>query len=143
MPSVGTKLPHAMAASPVLADSSFYIRLLRQGQDPLKSLALAAATRDLAICGIVRCEVGRALRRPKVRQQFHAFWDVMINVPTDNRLWKQAEQTLWELDRRGTILPLTDAVIACCAQRIDAVVLTYDEHFSLIPGVRTTHQLEL
>ena len=52
-----------MAASAVLADSSFYIRLLRQKQDPLRTLALAAATTDLAICGIVRCEVARALRQ--------------------------------------------------------------------------------
>jgi predicted nucleic acid-binding protein len=131
-----------MAASPVLADSSFYIQLLRQGLDPLKSLALAAATRDLAICGIVRCEVGRALRPLKVRQHFGAFWDVMINVPTDHRLWGHAEQMLWNLDRQGVVLPLTNVIIACCAQRIEAVVLTYDKHFSLMPGVRTTSQLE-
>jgi predicted nucleic acid-binding protein len=132
-----------MAASPVLADSSFYIRLLRQGQDPLRALALAAATRDLAVCGVVRCEVGRALRPSKVRQQFHSFWEVMINVPTDNRLWEQVEQTLWEMDRRGVVVPLTDAVIACCAQRVGAVVLTYDHHFDLIPGTRTTAKLEI
>jgi predicted nucleic acid-binding protein len=132
-----------MAASPVLADSSFYIHLLRQGRDPLRSLALAAETRDLVICGVVRCEVGRALRPTKVRKQFRAFWDVMINVPTDNHLWDQAEQALWDLDRQGIVLPLTDMVIACCAQRIDAVVLTFDKHFSLIPGVRTTHQLDI
>ena len=132
-----------MAASPVLADSSFYIGQLRQGQDPLKSLALAAETRDLAICGVVRCEVSRALRPEKVRRQLRAFWDVMINVPTDNRLWERAEQVLWELDRQGVVLPLTDVVIGCCAQRIGAVVLTLDKHFSLMPGVRTTRQLEL
>jgi predicted nucleic acid-binding protein len=132
-----------MAASPILADSSFYIRLLRAGQDPLRALALAAATRDVAVCGIVRCEVGRALRLPKARLQFHAFWDVALNVPTDNRLWEQAEHTLWELDRKGAILPLTDVVIACCAQRIDAVVLTYDHHFGQIPGVRATDRLEV
>jgi predicted nucleic acid-binding protein len=132
-----------MAASPVLADSSYYIQLLRQGQDPLRALALAAATRDLAICGVVRCEVGRALRPLKVRLHFRAFWDVMVNVPTDNRLWEQVEQTLWDLDRTGITVPLTDAIIACCAQRIDAVVLTYDHHFSLIPGVRTTDHLDI
>ncbi|HZR21609.1 MAG TPA: PIN domain-containing protein [Verrucomicrobiae bacterium] len=131
-----------MAASPVLADSSFYIRLLRQGQDPLRALALSAASRDLVICGVVRCEVARALRPQKVRDRFRAFWDVNINVPTDSRLWERVEQTLWELDRQGAVLPLTDVVIACCAQRVDAVVLTYDKHFSLIPGVRSTHQLE-
>ena len=131
-----------MAASPVLADSSFYIHLLRQRQDPIRALAVAAATRDLVICGVVRCEVGRALRPEKVRHQFRDFWDVMINVRTDNRLWQQAEQTLWELDRQGTIIPLTDAVIACCARRVGAVVLSYDHHFSQIPGVRTTDRLE-
>src|ERR1051326_6819711 len=124
-----------MAASPVLADSSFYIGLLRQGQDPLQALAVAAATRDLAICGVVRCEVGRALLPAKVRQKFRAFWDVMVNVPTDNRLWEQAEQLLWSLDRAGKMIPLTDALIACCALRIGAVVLTHDHQFSFIPDL--------
>ena len=131
-----------MAASAVLADSSFYIRLLRQGQDPLRALAMTAATRDLVVCGVVRCEVGRALRPERLRNQFRAFWDVMINVPTDDRLWHQVEQTLWALDRQGTVLPLTDAVIACCARRVGAVVLTFDRRFERIPGVRAVNRLE-
>jgi len=126
-----------MAASPVLADSSYYLRLLRLGQDPLRSLALAAEERDLAICGVVRCEVGRALRVPAVRKNLQDFWDVMVNVPTDHRLWEEAERVLWTLDRQGESLALTDVVIACCASRINAVVLTFDR----IPGVRTCRQL--
>jgi predicted nucleic acid-binding protein len=132
-----------MAVSPVLADSSYYIRMLRQRRDPLRSLALTAATRDLVICGIIRCEVGRALREPRLREKFRAFWDVMLNVPTDNRLWTAAENMLWELDRGGTILPLTDVVIACCARRVGAVVLTHDRHFQMIPGIRAVDRLEL
>lgn len=131
-----------MAANPILADSSFYIGLMRAGQDPLRALATAAATRDLAVCGVIRCEVGRALRPPKVREKFHSFWNVMINVPTDERLWEQAEQTLWDLDRRGIVMPLTDVVIASCAARIGATVLTLDPHFQQIPGIRTTERLE-
>ena len=91
---------------------------------------------------MVRCEVGRALRVAKVRRQFHACWDVMINVPTDNHLWEEVEQTLWGLDRQGMILPLTDVVIGCCARRIGAVVLTFDHHFQQIPGLRSTDRLE-
>ena len=132
-----------MAASAILPDSSFYIRLLRQRQDPLRALALAAETRDVAVCGVVRCEVGRALRPEKVRQRMRACWDVMINVPTDNRLWDEAERTLWELDRQGIVLPLTDVVIACCARRIGAVVLTHDHHFQVIPGIRAVDRLEI
>ena len=70
-----------MAANAILADSSFYLRLLWQGHDPLGALTAAALARDVAICGVVRCEVGRALRVPKVRQRFQACWDTMINVP--------------------------------------------------------------
>ena len=132
-----------MPASPVLADSSFYIRLLRARQDPLRALSVAAASGDVAICGVVRCEVGRALRPPVLRQRFRDFWDVMINVPTDNRVWSEVEETLWNLDRQGITLPLTDVVIACCAQRIGALVLTFDQHFSQIPGVRTIDRLDL
>ncbi len=131
-----------MPASPVLADSSYYIRLLRAGQDPLRALALAAATGDLAVCGVVRCEVGRALRPAPVRERFQAFWDVMINVPTDNRLWAETEEMLWTLDRRGMVLPLTDVLIACCARRIGAFILTHDRHFGAIPGVRIIERLE-
>jgi predicted nucleic acid-binding protein len=131
-----------MAASPVLADSSYYIRLMREGRDPLRGLVLAAGTRDLAVCGVVRCEVGRALRQPKVRQRLHSVWDAMINVPTDSRLWEEVEETLFELDRKGMVLPLADAIIACCARRIGAVVLTHDHHFGHFPGIHSTDRLD-
>lgn len=132
-----------MAASPVLADSSFYIGLLREGRDPLKALALAAATRDVAVCGLVRCEVGRGIRQPKVLQCFRRAWDVMINVPTDNQIWEETETRLWQLDRAGVVLPLPDVVIASCARRIGAVVLTFDNHFQKIPGVRAVSRLDV
>src|SRR5947209_1522773 len=131
-----------MAVSPVLADSSFYITLMRERQDPLKALALAGAMRDLAICGVVRCEVGRALRHENTLKKFQQFWDVMLNVPTDNRLWAEVEKLLWTLDRAGSTISLTDAVIACCAKRIDGVVLTFDADFYRIPGIRVIRQLE-
>src|SRR3954470_19574921 len=112
-----------MAASPVLVDSSYYIALMRQKQDPLRSLAVAAASRDLAVCGVIRCEVGRGLNDHSILAKFQQFWNVMVNVQTDNRLWTEVERTVWNLDRRGIVLPLTDVVIGCCAQRIGAVVL--------------------
>ena len=132
-----------MAASPVLADSSYYIRLMREGRDPLRSLALTSAMRDVAICGVVRMEVGRALRPIERLKKFQAAWNVMLNVPTDNRIWDDVEDLAWQLDRSGVILPLPDLVIAACAKRIGAVVLTNDKHFQHIPGVRVVSQLEI
>lgn len=131
-----------MAASPVLVDSSYYITLMREGVDPVKRLTYAAASRDLAICGVVRCEVGRGIRAPRVREKIGAFWDVMLNVPTDNRLWSEAENAAWSLDRKGITLPLSDIVIACCAKRIGAVVLTFDHHFHEVPDLRVINEFE-
>jgi hypothetical protein len=130
-----------MAASPVLVDSSYYIRLVREGRDPLRELAVIAAQRDLVVCGVVRCEVARGLRSKPVLESFRRAWDVMRYVPTDNRLWTEVEHTLWELDRSGVVLPLTDVVIACCARRLDGLVLTFDRHFEAIPGIRAVSEI--
>lgn len=131
-----------MAASPVLVDSSFYIHAAREGRDPLQLLAAITAARDVAVCGVIRCEVGRGVRLQKVLDRYTAFWNVMINVQTDNRLWDSVGKMLWQLDRQGIVLPLTDVVIACCALRIGAVVLTHDDHFNQIPGVRSTNRID-
>lgn len=130
-----------MAASPVLVDSSYYIGLSRAGRDPLRELAVVAAQRDVAVCGVIRCEVARGIRVTSVLEKFRRAWDVMLYVPTDFRLWREAEQTLWELDREGTTLPLPDVVIACCARRIGAIVLTFDAHFQSIPGIRAVNEI--
>lgn len=124
-----------MLKSPVLVDSSFYIGMTRQGRNPLPLLTYLAVDRDLAVCGVIRAEVGRGIRIPKVTTAFQGFWDVMINIPTDDKLWLQAEELAWKLDRSGKILPLTDIVIACCAMRLGATVLTHDAHFLEIPGI--------
>lgn len=125
-----------MQKSPVLVDSSFYIGMTRQGKNPLPLLTYLAVDRDLATCGVIRAEVGLGIRLPKVRTAFQGFWDVMINVQTDHKLWLQAEELAWKLDRAGKMLPLTDIVIACCAMRLEATILTHDHHFLEIPGIR-------
>ena len=131
-----------MAVAPILADSSFYIQQTRMGRDPFRALAASAFERDLVICGVIRAEVLRGLRERALVERFQLRWNVMLNVPTDERLWQEVASTLWELDRRGTVLPLTDVVIACCARRLGAVVLTLDHHFALIPGIKVISELE-
>jgi predicted nucleic acid-binding protein len=131
-----------MAKEPVLIDSSYYIGEARQGRNPLRLLAYLAADRDLVICGMVRCEVGRGLREAHVRQAYKRVWDVMINVPTDARLWELTEDLAWSLDRNGVTLPIQDIHIACAAARAGAVVLTHDKHFAAIPGCKFAHRPE-
>ncbi|MBE2202801.1 MAG: PIN domain-containing protein [Chthoniobacterales bacterium] len=120
---------------PLMVDSSYWIGLARQKRDPMSFLTAASHGRDLAICGVVRCEVARGIRQKSALNRLQKFWDVMVYVPTDNALWNEVETLLWRLDRSGVQIPLSDAVIACCAQRIGAAVLTFDQHFREIPGL--------
>ncbi len=65
-PFVALSRKGLVAVDPVLVDSSFYIQKLLSGHNPLQALALAGATRDLSVCGAVRCEVGTELRQRRL-----------------------------------------------------------------------------
>jgi predicted nucleic acid-binding protein len=120
----------------VLVDSSVYIQLIRDGKDPVGELADAFEITEIAGCNVVRCEVLRGMIRPKAKAHLAAFFDLLIHVPTDHRVWSETEELAWQLDRKGRVLPLTDVVIAVCALRIGASVLTLDRHFESVPRLR-------
>ena len=120
----------------VLVDSSVYIHLLRGGFDPVAALAERFEAAELVGCDIVRCEVLRGIVRPKARQDLGTFFDLLVHVTMDRLAWQQTEELAWQLDRSGKILPLTDLIIAVCAFRADAEVLTRDRHFKMVPQLR-------
>ncbi|MBL9153401.1 MAG: PIN domain-containing protein [Verrucomicrobiales bacterium] len=120
---------------PILVDSSIYIGLLRAGRDPVAALGNKYPTIDLATCGIVRLEVLRGIRIPKVVERMGAFFDVLQNVPTDNRLWDEAVAVARNTQAAGYTIPGTDALIAAAAFRIGAAVFSFDRHFTLVPGL--------
>lgn len=136
-PCASLILPENMA-NDVLVDSNVYIHLLKQGRDTVATLYdwSEAEGRSLAICGMVRLEVLRGVKVPRFYQAISSLMDVMINVPSDNRLWDEAIQLAWTLDRQGFVIPGPDAIIAASALRLGASVMTSDAHFSKIEGLR-------
>jgi predicted nucleic acid-binding protein len=125
-------------ASEVLVDTNVYIDLLRSGRDTVATLYDWAEMRDrsFAVCGMVRLEVLRGIRALKARKSISSFMDVMINVPSDNRLWAAATDLAWKLDRQGINIPGPDLVIAASAMKLGATVMTSDAHFSRIDGLK-------
>ena len=86
-------------------------------------------------------EVLRGIRSMGMRDELSDFFDLMTEVPTDTRIWRQATNLAWILDRRGAVLPLTDLVIASCAVAVGTAVVTTDPHFSRIPGLKVKKSL--
>ena len=113
----------------VLVDSNVFISFLRRGLDPVELLGDWSGSGDLATCGMVRMEVERSLKIDRIRRRIGKFFDVLINVPTTNKIWEQATETAWKLGRSGITLPAQDILIATCAREIGAAVLSDDKHF--------------
>ena len=122
----------------VLADSNVYIDLLRANRDVVATLFewIQASGGDLSICGMVRLEVLRGIKRGKSMDRLIAFMDAMVNVPSDKALWMDATDLAWKLDRKGIVIPGADIVIAASALRVGAAVMTSDVHFQQIDGLR-------
>lgn len=127
---------------PILVDSCIYITLSKRGLDPSRELMGSLDLVDIATCGMVRLEVIRGIALPKVRAHMNAFFDVMQNVPTDNALWEHACELGWQVTRKGHNMPAQDIIIAACAIRADAAVLTYDRHFDAITGLQVVHSID-
>jgi predicted nucleic acid-binding protein len=128
-------------ANLVLPDSSFYIRNVRLGRDPFQELSRHAVEWDFFTCGIVVTEVTRGVRDPRALQEYQASFELMIYVETTSAIWERTAHLAWSLDRKGSVIPATDILIAACALELSAVVLTFDAHFQKIPGLRITNQL--
>jgi predicted nucleic acid-binding protein len=126
----------------VLVDSCIYITLSKQRLDPSVEILERLQLEDIVTCGMVRLEVIRGIALPKARTHMESFFDVMQNVTTDNKLWEEACELGWKITRKGHNMPAQDIIIAACALRVDAAVLTYDGHFDAIPGLRVLHSLD-
>lgn len=118
--------------------SSWYIQRSRHGADPLQALSRVADTRDLATCGMIAAEVGRGLRIPRFLDLYRRVWRDMLWIQSSEQVWDRTMRLAWDLDRKGTVLPIHDIHIAACAMEISAAVLTCDRHFHQIPGLTVT-----
>jgi predicted nucleic acid-binding protein len=125
----------------MLIDATIYIELLRCGEDLPFILKPYLMANQLFTCGVVRAEVLRGIRSVQLRDDVSELFDLMIEVPTELRVWKAVAHMAWTLDRRGIVLPLTDIAIGCCALDAGTTVVTSDPHFSRIPGLKTQRVL--
>lgn len=125
-----------------LVDSAAYIDLMRAGQDPRQVLAPLLRAGRLYSCGVVRAEVLRGIRIEKRYAQMEEFFDIVPEIPTDARSWRETSRLGWELGRKGKWPPVSDLAIAAAAMRVRAIVISPDAHFREVPGLEVVSTLE-
>ncbi len=125
----------------ILIDSCWYISRIKRGIDFRQQLLSALRAGELYNCGVVRAEVLRGIGNPRLYSEVEAFFNIIPEVPADAKLWQHVSRMAWEVARAGFSPPLMDFVIAACAQRARAAIITYDKHFEQIPGARVLGDL--
>lgn len=118
-----------------LIDSTVFISWMRAGQNPIRRLAPWLRAGTLVCCGMIRVEVLRGIVAAPARREMRLLFEHMTDIPVTADAWDEAAELAWRLDRAGRVLPLPDLVIAVCAQRAKATLVTQDRHFREIPGL--------
>lgn len=127
--------------SPVIVDSCIWIDELRRGRDVRQMLLPLLRVGRLYNCGVVRAEVVRGIKSTRARDGLEAFFDIIPEIPSDAKLWRDVSRIAWDLARAGNHPPMTDLVIAVSSLRIGAILVTVDGHFNGIPGLRLSEDL--
>ncbi|HEY9595286.1 MAG TPA: PIN domain-containing protein [Spirochaetia bacterium] len=124
-----------------LVDSTLYIDLLRAKRDPVEVLRPWLLHEEIICCGVIRCEVLRGIVNKRVHERMCELFDALGPIDIDAPMWEETAHLAWALDRRGKVLPLTDLLIAGCALRVGATVISSDEHFKEVPGLAIAEAL--
>ncbi len=119
----------------ILVDSAVFIDLMREGKDPRQELLPHLRACELYNCGAVRAEVLRGIKVPRIKADMEAFFDIIPEVMCDAKLWRQVSELGWKLGRAGKWPPVTDLVIAACALRVGAELISPDRHFEDVEGL--------
>jgi predicted nucleic acid-binding protein len=125
----------------ILIDSCIWIDWLQKRIDPRPHIRPWLLQQRCFTCGIVRLEVLRGIVSKAQRDKVEELFELQEEVPTDGSLWREVSQMAWELDRRGAVLPVSDLVIAICAKRVGAWVVTSDAHFRKIRDLKSRADL--
>lgn len=114
----------------VLIDTCAWIDFLRQPQGGLgDQVEQLLASDAAALCGVVQAELMQGAKGRKEQDQLDF---LLANVPCFEITpadWLSAGRLLAQLRAKGLQVPLSDALIAVCAKRNQAPVLTLDQHF--------------
>ena len=116
-----------------LVDSTVFIDWMRRGISPVLALRPFVLAGAAATCGVIRVEVVRGIVHPAARAEISALFDAMVELDITALSWRRAAELAWTLDRKGSVIPLPDIVIAGCAIHAGAAIVTSDPHFSRIP----------
>jgi predicted nucleic acid-binding protein len=120
-----------------MIDTSAWVQFFRSGAGPVSDEVARLVESDRAwITGPVIAELLHGTRSPKERDELATLLSTVAYAEVERRDWEAAGDRLRELRTKGLTVPLSDAVIASVAARLELAVLALDWHYDLLPARR-------
>ncbi len=125
------------SASGVIVDTSVWVDFLRggRGHDAVAVEELVRTARAVT-CGIVLAELLAGVKHSEQREQLSDALAGLEYVELREQTWRRVGELAAELRSKGRTLPMSDLIVAALALEHGLSVLTSDNHFHSIPGLR-------
>lgn len=116
----------------VVVDTSVWIEFFRK-KEPYYNIVLDLIDNERVACiGIVLAELLQGAKSVKELNTIKEFLYVFDFLPESERLWEQAGELSFNLQRKGKSAGLSDCYIAVVTRAYNTKLLTTDKHFDVI-----------
>lgn len=89
----------------------------------------------VAVSVVTRAEILHGAKNDLDFDRLTNILDAFVQIGVDSGAWVDVARHLYQLRRRGILVPFQDVLIATLAIRQDIEVWTYDTHFQLMQSV--------
>jgi len=118
----------------VLVDTSIWVEYFnRPESEYAQRLAEFLEIEGVCVTGIILAEL---LQGAKTHAEFESLRKNLKVLPLlkeSEKTWEKVGKLSFELQRKGTVIPLTDCLIGVLAQENNCQVFTLDNHFTYVP----------
>ena len=125
-----------VAQNSVLVDTSAWVDFFR-GVRPVSSRVRELISQErAAFCGVTLYELLQGIRSAGEGDRLRVVLESLPHIAADRDVWARAGNLSHTLRKSGVTLPMSDVVIAAAALTNDLEVLTTDDHFEHIEGLK-------
>jgi len=120
----------------ILIDTSAWVDFFRGASKTADAVAQFIEKGQASICGVISYELIQGAKSDDEALHLSGVLSALNYIEMTSDLWISAGNISADLRRKGTTLPMSDLLIAAIALKHGLEVLTLDEHFASIPGLK-------
>lgn len=118
----------------ILVDTSIWVEYFnRPESEYAQRLAEFLEMETVCVTGIILAELLQGAKTDAEFELLRKNLKVLPLLKESEKTWEKVGKLSFELQRKGTVIPLTDCLIAVLAQENNCQMFTLDDHFTYVP----------